>query len=74
MTQNKLYSEENRIASILLNGTPAAKQEIIIKLIYIENINALNSVLLNMSDTEYRRVMPTAQLFNNRRAIKWAKI
>lgn len=60
MTQNKDFSLENQIAQILLNGTPAAKQEIIIKLIYIENINALNSVLLHMSDVEYRRVMPTA--------------
>ena len=61
MAQNSKYtSQETQIANILLHGTPAAKQEIIIRLIYIENINALNSVLNAMSDVEYRRVVPTA--------------
>lgn len=56
----KALKEETRIANILLYGTPTAKQEIIIKLIYIGHIPALNSVLNAMSDAEYRRVMPTA--------------
>lgn len=57
---NKLSSQETQIANILLYGSPAAKQEIIIRLIYIENINALSSILNAMSDVEYRRVVPTA--------------
>lgn len=57
---NKHSSPESQIANVLLYGTPAAKQEIIVRLIYIENINALNSVLNAMSDVEYRRVVPTA--------------
>lgn len=58
--EEKAGAEETRIANILLYGTPAAKQEIIIKLIYIGHIPALNSVLNAMTDPEYRRVMPTA--------------
>jgi len=57
---NKMYSEETRIANILIYGSPAAKQEIITRLIYIENISALTKVLNAMSDPEYRRVVPIA--------------
>lgn len=53
-------SEELSVANILIYGTPAAKQEIIVKLIYIGNVQALDSVLLAMSDQEYNRVMPLA--------------
>ena len=60
MTDNDIYQAEQYIANVLLKGTPAAKQEIIIRLIYVENIKVLNSVFLNMSDAEYRRVVPTA--------------
>ena len=57
---SKAYTEEAKIANVLIYGSPAAKQEIIIRLIYIENINALTKILNAMSDHEYRRVMPTA--------------
>jgi len=57
---SKVYTEEAKIANVLIYGSPAAKQEIIIRLIYIENINALTKILNAMSDHEYRRVMPTA--------------
>jgi len=60
MSETKQYSEEVKIANVLLYGSPAAKQEIIVRLIYIENVNALAKVLNAMNDIEYRRVMPTA--------------
>ena len=57
---SKVYTEEAKIANVLIYGSPAAKQEIIIRLIYIENINALSKILNAMPDREYHRVMPTA--------------
>lgn len=59
---DKKYTEskEISIANVLLYGSPSAKQEVLIKLIYIGNVNALAKVLNSLSDPEYRRVMPTA--------------
>ena len=60
MSENNLYKEESRVANILLHGTPAAKCEIIVQLVYLGNETILAKVLNAMSDVEYRRVMPTA--------------
>ncbi len=58
--EDDLYSEEIRVANVLLYGSSMAKQEIIIKLITLGNVDILTKILNALTDKEYDRVMPSA--------------
>jgi len=54
-----LTPDERKIVNILSYGSPAAKQEVIIKLIYLGKPEVLAKVLNSMSDADYYKVMPS---------------
>ena len=60
MAQNKLSVEAQKIYEVLLNGTPAAKCEIIARAIMDDQPDALRKILNSMPDAEYYHVMPCA--------------
>jgi len=55
-----LTPEERSIVNILSYGSPAARQEIIIKLIYLGKIEALQKVYDSMNDAVYAKCVPLA--------------
>lgn len=57
---NYLGEEEMKLANILLYGSPSAKQEVLVKLIYMGNANSLTRVLNAFNDNEYNRIVPSA--------------
>lgn len=48
------------ITNILSYGSPAAKLEVLVKLIYIGNIDVLEGILASFTDAEYYRIIPCA--------------
>ena len=55
-----LTPEERTVVNILTYGSPAAKQEIFVKLIYIGKIEALQKIYDSLTDAEYWRSVPLA--------------
>lgn len=55
-----LTPEERSIVNILSYGSPAAKQEIFVKIIYMGKPEVLQKVLDSMNDADYYKVMPSS--------------
>lgn len=55
-----LTAEERKVVNTLSYGSIAAKQEIIIKLIYLGKPDILQKVLNSLTDADYYKVIPLA--------------
>lgn len=51
---------EKNVVNILTYGSAAARQEIFVRLIYIENISALQKIYDTMTDADYWKYVPLA--------------
>lgn len=55
-----LTQSERNVVNILTYGSAAARQEIFTKLIYIENLPALQKIYDSMTDADYWKYVPLA--------------
>jgi hypothetical protein len=55
-----LTPEERSVVNILTYGSAAARQELFVRLIYIEKLEALQKIYNAMTDVDYWKYVPLA--------------